>query len=270
MTDDKLPAQPGYWAILPAGIRYDDRIPANAKLLYAEISSLTGKTGYCFADDAYFAGLYQMTERTIRSLLKALADTGYIRIEREAGEHNATVERRIYAGINPLAGAPSSLENIFQTGSAVRKKFSGSLEKTFQTEAPTPYKKINNKSNTRVCGSRKHAPREAPDWKPERFAAFWTWYRKIPGEGGRTRNENKQAAMDAWDRLQPDDELIARIGRALLRQRATPEWQRGVGIPMAATYLNGARWQDADDMPDPWEAQPYEETAERGQNIPWI
>lgn len=133
MNDDKLPAQPGYWAILPAGIRYDDRIPANAKLLYAEISSLTGETGYCFASDEYFAGLYRMTERTIRSLLKALADNGYIRIEREAGEHNATVERRIYAGLNPLAGAPSSLEKTFQTGGPVRKKFSGSSEKTFQT-----------------------------------------------------------------------------------------------------------------------------------------
>ena len=140
MNDEKIPAQPGYWAILPAGIRYDDRIPANAKLLYAEISSLTGKTGYCFADDAYFAELYRMTERTIRSLLKALAENGYIRIERDAGEHNATKERRIYAGLNPLAGAPSSLENIFQTGSAVRKKFSGSLEKTFQTNII--YKKI--------------------------------------------------------------------------------------------------------------------------------
>lgn len=134
MNDEKLPAQPGYWAILPAGIRYDDRIPANAKLLYAEISSLTGETGYCFASDAYFAGLYQMTERTIRSLLKALAENGYIRIEREAGEHNATRERRIYAGLNPLAGVSSSLEKTFQTGGPVRKKFSGSSEKNFQTD----------------------------------------------------------------------------------------------------------------------------------------
>lgn len=270
MTDDMLPAQPGYWAILPAGIRYDDRIPANAKLLYAEISSLTGKTGYCFAPDSYFAALYRMTERTIRSLLKALEAQGYIRIEREAGEHNATVERRIYAGINPLAGAPSSLENIFQTGSAVRKKFSGSLEKTFQTEAQTPYKKINNKSNTRVCGTRKHAPREAPDWKPERFAAFWTYYRRIPGEDGRTRNENKQAAMDAWDRLAPDDELIARIGRALQRQRATPEWQRGVGIPMAATYLNGARWQDAEELPELDTDAAMPQVPEGRRDIGWI
>ena len=133
MNDTQHPAQPGYWAILPAGIRYDDRIPANAKLLYAEISSLTGKTGYCFAPDSYFAGLYQLTERTIRSLLKALEENGYIRVEREAGEHNRTAERRIYAGLNPLAGAPASLEKNFQTGPPVRKKFSGSLEENFQT-----------------------------------------------------------------------------------------------------------------------------------------
>ena len=126
-------AAPAYWAVLPAGIRYDDRIPANAKLLYAEISSLTGKTGYCFAPDAYFAGLYRLTERTIRSLLRALEEQGYIRVEREAGEHNATVERRIYAGINPLGGTGPSLENNFRTGSAVRKKFSGSSDKIFQT-----------------------------------------------------------------------------------------------------------------------------------------
>jgi len=248
MNDTQHPAQPGYWAILPAGIRYDDRIPANAKILYAEISALTGLTGYCFAPDSYFAELYQMTERTIRSLLKALEECGYIRIEREAGEHNRTAERRIYAGLNPLAGAPASLEKNFQTESAVWKKFSGSLEKIFQTEAPTLYKNINNKSNTRVCGARKHAPREAPEWKPERFAAFWSYYRKIPGEGGRNRNENKQAAMDAWDNLRPDDALIDSIAKALLRQRETPEWARGVGIPMASTYLNQRRWEDAEEL----------------------
>lgn len=261
MTDDKLPARPGYWAILPAGIRYDDRIPANAKLLYAEISSLTGKTGYCFADDAYFAKLYQMTERTIRSLLKALADTGYIRIERDAGEHNATVERRIYAGLNPLSGAPASLEENFQTESAVRKKLSGSLEENFQT-----HNIIKQENRTHVRDKSEKGPRDTPDWKPERFAAFWSFYRKIPGEGGRSRNENKQAAIRAWDRLQLPDTVIDVMAKALSRQLRTPEWQRGVGIPMAATYLNNARWQDAADLAD----DPAGDAPEGRRDIAWI
>lgn len=130
MDKGQKTVQPSYWAVIPAEIRYDDQIPANAKVLYAEISSLTYETGYCWADDAYFAARYRMSERTIRSLIKALADQGYIRIERDAGEHNATNERRIYAGLNPLGG---SLEKNCQTERPVRKKLSGSSEKTFQT-----------------------------------------------------------------------------------------------------------------------------------------
>lgn len=261
---EKTNMQPSYWAVVPAGIRYDDRIPANAKLLYAEISALTGQEGYCWADNAYFAGLYKMSERTIRSLLKALEDQGYIRIEREAGEHNSTKARRIYAGINPLGGASASLENFCQTDPPVWKKISASLEENFQTHLLD-----NNNKLSRVRASGKQSrPRSAPDWKPERFEAFWTFYRRIPGEDGKSRNENKQAAMDAWDRLQPDDALIATIGKALLRQLATPAWKRGIGIPMAATYLNKARWTDAEDLPEPREDAAAD--PEEGGKIRWI
>lgn len=89
----------------------------------------------------------------------------------------------------------------------------------------------------------------AASWKPERFEAFWKFYRGLPGKDGRPRNENRQRAIQAWDRLRPDEALIARIGKALKRQMATDEWKRGIGIPQAATYLNGARWTDAEELP---------------------
>ena len=84
------------------------------------------------------------------------------------------------------------------------------------------------------------------------------FYRRIPGEDGKSRNENKQAAMDAWDRLQPDD----------ARQLETPAWKRGIGIPMASTYLNKARWTDAEDLPEPGEDAAAE--PEEGGKIRWI
>ena len=74
-----------------------------------------------------------------------------------------------------------------------------------------------------------------PAWKPERFAAFWQYY---------PRGESKRAAISAWDKLRPDDALIDDIARALKRQMASEEWQRGVGIPYASTYLNQRRWED--------------------------
>ena len=39
--------RPGFWAVLPAEVRYDKDLPASAKLLYAEISSLSDQLGYC-------------------------------------------------------------------------------------------------------------------------------------------------------------------------------------------------------------------------------
>ena len=79
-----------------------------------------------------------------------------------------------------------------------------------------------------------------PAWKPERFAAFWQYY---------PRGESKRAAIAAWDKLRPDDALIDDIARALKRQMASEEWQRGVGIPYAATYLNQRRWEDEPHAP---------------------
>lgn len=79
-----------------------------------------------------------------------------------------------------------------------------------------------------------------PAWKPERFAAFWRYY---------PRGEKPRAAAAAWDKLRPDDALIDDIARALKRQMASEEWQRGVGIPYASTYLNQRRWEDESHAP---------------------
>ena len=78
-------------------------------------------------------------------------------------------------------------------------------------------------------------PKTAPDWLPERFAAFWSSY---------PRGEGKQKAIQAWDRLQPDDNLLRNMALGLMRQLQSPDWQRGIGIPHASTWLNQRRWED--------------------------
>jgi hypothetical protein len=69
---------PGYFAVIPATIRYDNDIPSGAKLLYGEITALCSKEGYCWAGNAYFADLYQKDERTIRNWINALRNKGHI------------------------------------------------------------------------------------------------------------------------------------------------------------------------------------------------
>lgn len=82
---------------------------------------------------------------------------------------------------------------------------------------------------------RKRRDKTVPVHKPDRFEKFWALY---PGGGSRQR------AAKAWDKLAPDDDLIAQMGAALQRQMDSPMWRKGVGIPYASTWLNGRRWTD--------------------------
>lgn len=105
-------------------------------------------------------------------------------------------------------------------------------------ESNTPYSPPEGDKPPRKQNKRRE-PKTAPDWKPERFEGFWKLY---------PLKKSKQAAIRAWDRLRPDNDLIATMGRALQRQLASEDWQRGFGIPYPATWLNGRRWED--EIPD--------------------
>jgi len=82
--------RPNYYAILPANIRYAN-ISNLAKLLYAEITSLTYKKGYCWATNKYFAELYNVTPAYISNTIQILKNNNFILIEME--ENN---KRRIF------------------------------------------------------------------------------------------------------------------------------------------------------------------------------
>ena len=217
-------AKPAFWAVLPAAVRYDEELPPNAKLLYAEISSLTDRRGYCYASNEYFMKVFALSERTVQNLLNALKRGGYVRISDGSG---GSGRRKIFAGLNPL------LDNPAENCGVTPQKF-----------APNP---AENCTQTNLSTKKETNPPKAPQgaesvptWKPDRFAGLWDYY---------PRHTSKQAAVKAWDKLRPSDELIAIIGKALRRQKAWDEWQRGVGIPYLSTYLNQRRWED--DLRDP-------------------
>lgn len=47
----------GYYAVIPATILFNKDLKANEKLLYAIVTILSNKEGYCFASNAYLSNL---------------------------------------------------------------------------------------------------------------------------------------------------------------------------------------------------------------------
>lgn len=73
-----MEVQRGYYAIIPAKVRYDKMLPANAKLLYGEITALCNEKGFCWAGNGYFAELYGVSNISISNWITKLEKCGYI------------------------------------------------------------------------------------------------------------------------------------------------------------------------------------------------
>lgn len=201
-------------------VAQDSRLSLKARGLYLLMQSLPDDWNYTVAGLAKKAGV---GKDQIRSGLKELLDVGYLVKEQthdESGKFGGNVyilqEEAPPLSENPTTGNPS-------------------------TENPTEQnKEINNNPPISPQGDApaKRKGKAEPKWKPEVFRAFWEYYRT------HARGEDRAGAVREWDRLKPDDDLIAVMSHALAVQLATDEWRRGIGIPYACRWLKNRRWED--------------------------
>ena len=73
--------KPSFYAVLPAYVRYEKRLKPAERLLFAEISALTNKFGYCTASNGYFAELYETRKETVSKWISHLSELGFLRLE---------------------------------------------------------------------------------------------------------------------------------------------------------------------------------------------
>lgn len=85
-----------YYAIIPATVRYSKELKANEKLLYGEITALSNKNGYCYAQNRYFANLYNVSLETVSRWLSHLQKLGFIKMEIKRNENKEIIARYIY------------------------------------------------------------------------------------------------------------------------------------------------------------------------------
>lgn len=218
---------PGYFSILTADVRYDERLSDFAKLLYSDITALCNKKGYCDATNDYFATQFGKSKRTISATVAALADAGYICIEVERDKNNAVTARKIWVQANARAAAEKVQTPIEENFYRYREKLPDPMEENFY--------QYNRKNNT----SKNNTP-IVPKGDDGLFDEFWAAYPK---------HVAKKPARRAFNRLKADRALLDKMLAALQWQTQSEQWTKDGGryVPNPATWLNARRWEDEPD-----------------------
>lgn len=238
----------GGYTVLPNGILRDTGLSLKTKGLFAIILSLPGDWDYSVAGLATVAGCGR---DAIRSALGEMERAGYLTRTRShgaGGKFNGVIYN-IRDQAEPLSGKPTAVEPTLEKPSSENPTQLNKerLSKDFITPHSPP------EGDRPLRKKRKRKVKSVPTWKPERFEAFWAYY---------PRGEDRIGAVEEWDKLQPDDGLIDRMARALARQKASEEWQRGIGIPYACRWLRKRRWEDVPARPRE-QAPPPQRVVER-------
>ena len=86
----------GYYSVIPATVLYNKELKANEKLLYAIITSLACKEGYCFASNKYLAEKLNVNPKTVSNWISDLRDKNFIIVELIRNENKQIIQRKIY------------------------------------------------------------------------------------------------------------------------------------------------------------------------------
>ena len=139
----------GYYSVIPATVLYNKELKANEKLLYAIITSLACKEGYCFASNKYLAEKLDVNPKTISSWISDLKNKNFIIVELIRNENNQIVQRKIY--INDVS---YPLNNGYQyqskNGQAIHQKVEDNNKKNnIKNNNKVNRKTISNYTNQR-------------------------------------------------------------------------------------------------------------------------
>lgn len=238
---------PSYYAILPASVRYDTRLAPMERILYAEITALAQANGVCWAKNAYFQRLYDVSEGTVRRWVSHLQKFGYITVEL-VSKNNIISGRKIRL----CETLPPSAQKC--------------ADGTKMSAAPSA-QKCADKNNTRVINNNTPLPPQGDASEDAKgFEKFWAAY---------PRKVAKKPALRAWQKAKPDDKKLAAILDGLEKWKQCPNWVKddGAFVPYPAKFLNQEYWmsppttqkEEAPLMPEGFQLIPNE----RGE-MQWV
>lgn len=171
---------PNYYAVIPANVRYCDKLKPNAKLLYGELTALTNKEGYCWASNQYFADLYNVGASAVSRWFSQLKKYGFIKVE--IINNKGHYDRKVW---------------IVEQAAPLCKKRKGPVQKAqgaLGKNAQTPVQKAqhNNTGSTTINITNNTRPQKGSEKRAcfgSDFEELWAFY---------PRKEAKKAAFEKY------------------------------------------------------------------------
>ena len=132
-----------YYAVIPANVRYDKSLSANAKLLYGEISALCNDKGYCWSTNKYFSDLFGVSQKSISKWISMLVSKKYLFVEMVYRKGTKEILER------HLSVVRGTLEKRNDT-LPMEEKFHTPMEEKFHTPMEEKFKENTTGVNTTV------------------------------------------------------------------------------------------------------------------------
>lgn len=190
-------------------------------------------TGF-FCQDEYLAKTAKLTDEEIGKLFRALMDYH---------ANGVVADLDVRAGIafdfirEDIDKAEEAYAKKCKQASENRRKgiTSGVTDDNTRQRPSTPVNggDNNNINKRNIKDNKKDNKKDNND----RFERFWIEY---------PRHEAKQTALKAFQKISPDEGLLAEMVAAVQKQKQTSQWKENGGqfIPYPSTWLNQHRWED--------------------------
>ncbi|EGO7983268.1 helix-turn-helix domain-containing protein [Enterococcus faecalis] len=251
----------GYYAIIPAIVRYDNHLNGNAKLLYGELTALANEKGYCWATNQYFANLYNVSKRTIISWLKQLEERNYIKMQIFYKPNSKMVDRRhIYILPYPTDTefyTPSE-ENFITYG----KNHQEGDEENFTTPSEENFTENNTLINNTKNNTKNIYSVEQSSTMSELFEKVWKTYPK---------KTNKKKAKEQFLKKIKSDEDFERFKtgyKAYLKYIKLNDWYHPQEL---FRWIRDERFNDEYDLSETTTQARYTNPPVRQEQLPdWV
>ncbi|EGO6739185.1 helix-turn-helix domain-containing protein [Enterococcus faecalis] len=252
----------GFYAIIPAIVRYDNQLNGNAKLLYGELTALANERGYCWATNQYFASLYNVSKRTIISWMKQLEKRKYIKIQVFYKPDSKIVDRRhIYILPFPTDTefyTPSE-ENFITYG----KNLHEGSEENFTTPGEENFTENNTLiNNTKNNTLNKKNSVEPSSTMSELFEKIWQTYPK--------KTNKKKAKEQFLKKFKSEEDLdqFKKGYKDYLKYIKLNDWYHPQEL---FRWIRDDRYNDEYDLSIPTQQTTYSKPPVRQEKLPdWV